>query len=242
MKKSAERVVAIIPARGGSKGIPRKNLIEFAGKPLLVHTIEHARMASEISEVIVSTDDSRIAEVATLNGATVVGRPAEISGDEAPSESALTHVLDFLKARDGVDPDLVVFLQATSPIRPPGSISRAIAELVKEGVDSSFSAYSTHGFVWRLDEGDPVSVTYDYRHRPRRQDAPDHVIENGSIYIFRPWVLRETGNRLGGRIGVFLMDSLFSHQIDDVEDVEVAERLLRLITGESETVGSGGDN
>src|SRR3954467_12096692 len=110
-------VLAIIPARGGSKGIPRKNVRPFLGKPLLAHTIEHARLAPSVTRVVVSTDDAEIAAIAGRHGAEVVTRPADISGDVAGSEAALRHVLDHLEAAERYEPDLVVFLQATSPLR-----------------------------------------------------------------------------------------------------------------------------
>ena len=116
--------VAIIPARGGSRGIPRKNLRPIAGKPLLAYTIEHAIATPSIDRVVVSTDDVEIGTVAARYGAEVVWRPGEISGDRAPSEAALLHTLDELAARDGYQPDLVVMLQATAVHKRSGAQSR----------------------------------------------------------------------------------------------------------------------
>ena len=116
------RSVAIIPARGGSRGIPRKNLRVIAGKPLLAYTIEHALATPSIDRVVVSTDDVEIGTVAARHGAEVIWRPAEISGDRASSEAALLHALDELAARDDYRPDLVVMLQATSPLRRPDDV------------------------------------------------------------------------------------------------------------------------
>lgn len=222
-------VLAIIPARGGSKGVPRKNITPLGGRPLIAYTIDHARATPEVTRIVVSTDDPAIARVAEECGAEVVVRPAEISGDTATSESALLHTLDTLREREGYEPDLVVFLQATSPLRRPDDISRAIQRLLAEDADSLFSACPVHGFVWRRvrhGEGEPRSFTYDFRRRPRRQDAPEDLIENGSIYVFHPRVLRETGNRLGGRIAVHLMDPIDSFQIDEPRDLQLMEALL----------------
>lgn len=224
-------VPAIIPARGGSKGIPGKNLVEVGGRPLLGHTLEHARATPEITEVVVSTDSDEIAAYSESLGATVVRRPPELSGDTASSESALLHALDTLRDRDGRDPDLVVFLQATSPVRPAGAVSRAIQVLLLDEADSLFSACPLHGFVWKLEASRPTALSYDHRHRPRRQELCQHVEENGSIYVFRPWVLRETGNRLGGRIAVHLMDPLYAVQVDEPRDVERVTRLLDITGG-----------
>lgn len=221
-------IVAIIPARGGSKGIPRKNIQPVAGKSLLAYTIEHALQTPAITRLIVSTDDPEIAAVAQQYGAEVVWRPAEISGDTATSESALLHALDHLRDTEGYEPELMVFLQATSPLRQPDGIQNAIETLQREQADSLFSACPVHGFIWRRDGEQLSSLTYDYRHRPRRQDAPEDLIENGSIYVFKPWVLRQFNNRLGGKIAVYRMNVLDSFQVDEPADLELMEHLLAL--------------
>jgi YrbI family 3-deoxy-D-manno-octulosonate 8-phosphate phosphatase len=223
------KCVAIIPARGGSKGIPRKNICRVAGKPLLAYTIEHAKGTPAIDRIVVSTDAPDIGNVATRYGAQVVWRPVEISGDVSSSELALLHTLDELAMRDDYCPDLVVMLQATSPIRQPHDIQRAIDTLITEGADSLFSACSLHGFVWRRNgNGSHLTpVSYDYRARRMRQDAPEDLLENGSIYVTRHDLLRSTGNRLGGRIAVYHMDPLDSLQVDEPSDLLAVERLLR---------------
>jgi YrbI family 3-deoxy-D-manno-octulosonate 8-phosphate phosphatase len=218
--------VAIIPARGGSRGIPRKNLRPIAGKPLLAYTIEHARTAPSIDRVVVSTDDVEIGTVATRYGAEVIWRPAEISGDRSPSEAALLHALDELAARDDYRPDLVVMLQATSPLRRPDDVERAIGTLLAEDADSLFSACTVHGFLWHRDEQGLSSVAYDYRDRRMRQEGPEDLLENGSIYVTRHDLLRATRNRLGGRIAVYRMDVLDSFQVDEPSDLVLMERLL----------------
>jgi YrbI family 3-deoxy-D-manno-octulosonate 8-phosphate phosphatase len=221
-------VLAIIPARGGSKGVPRKNVRPFLGKPLLAHSIEHARQAPSVGRVVVSTDDAEIAAVARRYGAEVVERPAEISGDAAASEAALLHVLDHLEAAEGYVPELVVFLQATSPLRRPGAVQAAIDLLRREQADSLLSGSPVHGFLWRQHAGRLTSVSMDYRNRPRRQDIGEDFIDNGSIYIFKPRVLREHGNRLGGKIVLFPDDPLHIFQIDEPSDLELMERLAAL--------------
>lgn len=220
--------LALIPARGGSKGIAHKNVRPVGGRPLLAHTIEHARSTPEITRVVVTTDDPAIGRVACQYGAEVIERPAAISGDTATSESALVHALEQLRAKEGYVPDLVVFLQATSPLRRPDDISRAIRTLIDEGADSLFSGCAVHGFVWRRERDDTTwhSFSYDFAHRPRRQDAPEDIVENGSIYVFRPAVLEQYGNRLGGKIAAYLMDPVDSFQVDAPSDLDLMERLL----------------
>jgi YrbI family 3-deoxy-D-manno-octulosonate 8-phosphate phosphatase len=218
--------VAIIPARGGSRGIPRKNVVPVAGRPLLAYTIEHARATAAIDRVIVSTDDAEIGEVAEQYGAEVIRRPAAISGDRAPSEAALLHALDELDAREGYRPDLVVMLQATSPLRRPDDVQRAIETLIEEDADSLFSACTVHGFLWHREAGDLSSIGYDYRDRRMRQDGPEDLLENGSIYVTRRELLCATRNRLGGRIAVHHMEPLDSFQVDEPSDLVLMERLL----------------
>lgn len=219
--------LAIIPARGGSKGIPRKNVRLLNGKPLIAYTIEQAKATPSITRVVVSTDDAEIGAVAQQYGAEVVWRPAEISGDTASSESALVHVLDCLAQTEDYDPDLVVFLQATSPIRQPDDIENAISTLLHSHADSVFSACRYEGHVWQFKNGQ-LSATYDYQSRQMRQEKPEELTENGSIYIFKPWVLREFNNRLGGKIAVYRMHVLDSLQVDEPADLEMFAQLMRI--------------
>lgn len=223
---SNPKIVAIIPARGGSKGIPRKNIRMLAGKPLLAWSIQAARGTPSIGRVVVSTDDAEIGAIAQQYGAEVIWRPAEISGDTATSESALVHALDYLRDTEQYMPDLIVFLQATSPLREPDDIQNAIKTLQREDADSLFSACPVHGFIWRRDQNGLQSLTYDYRHRQRRQEAPEDLMENGSIYVFKPWVLRELNNRLGGKITVYRMSVRHSFQVDDPDDLALIEQLM----------------
>jgi CMP-N,N'-diacetyllegionaminic acid synthase len=221
-----ERVLAIIPARGGSKGIPRKNLRRLAGRPLLVHTIDHALATSSVSRVVVSTDDDEIAAVAAGAGAEVVRRPAVLAADEAISESVLLHVLDHLRDAESYEPGLVVFLQATAPIRRKNDIDDAITRLREAGADSLLSVVPSRSFIWRVVHGEPTPLNYDHRVRPRRQDMPLEFVENGSIYVFKPWVLRQTTNRLGGRVAMYVMSRWSAVDIDDPGDLALCEWIM----------------
>jgi CMP-N,N'-diacetyllegionaminic acid synthase len=222
-----QEILAIIPARGGSKGIPRKNVQPVLGKPLLAHTIEHALNATYVTRTVVSTDDKGIANVTRAFDAEVVMRPPELATDTATSESALRHVLDSLHAAEGYEPDLIVFLQATAPIRRPFDVDRAIATLQAAGADSLLSVVPSHSFLWRhTGEGDAEPVNYDYRSRPRRQDLEPQYAENGSIYVFKPWVLREHDNRLGGKIVLYEMDAWSGIDIDAPHDLALCEWIM----------------
>lgn len=222
-------VLAIVPARGGSKGIPRKNLQLLAGKPLLAYTVEHALQTPRITRVVVSTDDDEIATVARQFGAEIVMRPPAISGDTATTEAALTHALDHLRDSEGYAPDLVVLLQPTSPLRRPDDTQLAIEALESEGADSLFSARAVEGFVWRAGPDPIAPVDYDPTARPRRQDLARRTLEeNGSIYVFKPSVLTQYDSRLGGTIAMYEMDQLDSFQVDTASDLLLMERLVQV--------------
>lgn len=222
------KVLCVIPARGGSKGIPRKNIITIGGKPLIYYTIKAAQETDSIDKIIVSTDNKEIADIAKSYGAQIIRRPRSISGDTASSESAIMHSLQFLENEENYIPDLVVFLQATSPIRQLDDIQNGINHFIDGKFDSLFSAYPLNGFVWRVNKRNVCSLNYDFKNRPRRQNAPIDIIENGSIYIFKPLVLKKYHNRLGGKIGVYIMHSLDSFQIDDNEEITIIEKLLSI--------------
>lgn len=218
--------MAIIPARGGSKGISRKNIKPLAGKPLIAHTVEHARSAKSISRVFVSTEDAEIASVSEAYGAEVVHRPLELASDTATSESALLHALNHIENGQGLGPDIIVFLQCTSPIRRPDDIDNAVEILINEEADSLLSVCRSHRFIWRNQENELQSLNYDYRNRRMRQDLAPEYAENGSFYIFRPWVLKELGNRLGGKIAFHEMNLWSSFEIDSLEDFELCEWII----------------
>ena len=192
--------------------------------PLLAYSIQHGRAAG--LPVYVSTDDDEIAEVADKYGAVPVMRPAEISGDYAQSEDALLHALAEIGGEE--PPEIVVFLQATSPIRKPEHIRWAIDMIEQEGYDSVLSGVRLHQFVWHQTPEAAWSVNYDPVNgmRPMRQLVKD-FIENGSIYAFKTEVLERTGKRLGGRIGVLEMPYWCRFEIDTDADLKLVEWILR---------------
>jgi N-acylneuraminate cytidylyltransferase len=212
-------IVAIIPARGGSKGIPKKNIAPLAGRPLIAHTILQARAVSEITRVLVSTDDRDIAEVAHDHGAIPVRRPDDISGDFSPSEDAIKHVL----SRENPLPEIVVMLQATSPIRRPSDIKRAIQMVRDEGYDSVLSVVPQHQFLWQDNGEGAYPLNYQpVGYRPMRQSVR-HYVENGSIYCFKTEVLQRYGTRLGGKMGVLEMPYWSRFEIDQPDDLDICE-------------------
>jgi N-acylneuraminate cytidylyltransferase len=225
---SSQSIIAIIPARGGSKGIPRKNILPIAGKPLIAWSIEAARTSRYVERVVVSTDDGEIASISEEHGAQIVWRPPGISGDTSSSESALLHTLDRLKHDEGHEPELVLFLQATSPLRRSDDIDSAIETFNEQHADSLFSGCYADRFTWTLTRNSPEPNNYDPAHRPRRQEVGRKTVEeNGSIYLFKPWVIRKYASRLGGAIAVYVMPRLYSFEVDEREDLELMERIMQ---------------
>ena len=231
------KIVSVIPARGGSKGLPGKNIRPIMGEPLIGHTIRQSLNSKRVDRTFVSTDSAEIGQVAEQCGAEVIWRPAAISGDQASSEAALHHAIHDLKRRESYVPDLVVFLQCTSPVRSRHDIDAAIELMIDSNADSLLSVCEFHRFVWRTDEGRPVSFNYDYQSRELRQNRSPEFVENGSIYIFKPWVLERHDNRLGGRIQFYEMDYLSSIEIDTLADFIICEAIMRHLGKESSADG-----
>lgn len=217
----------MIAARGGSKGIPGKNLIDFCGRPLISWSIEQAGKTKGISSVWVTSDSEEILSVSQKYGAKVVLRPSELATDTASSEVAWRHALDVIEKIEGCV-DTVVALQATSPLREPEDLERGLRDFKEQKVDSLFSCSALEDFfIWTRDQGGELqSVNYDYQNRKRRQDIQEQYVENGSFYLFKPWVLRETGNRLAGKMGISKMEFWKMFEIDSLKSLEMCQVLM----------------
>jgi N-acylneuraminate cytidylyltransferase len=221
-------VVAIIPARGGSTGIPRKNLAIVAGKPLVVHAIEQALAARTIDRVIVNSEDEEIRAVAAAAGAEVMDRPDEFAHDTTVQEvDRLLRwcVLDLERRSQAVG--LVVLLYPTSPLRRVGTIDEAV-RLVRDGdFDSVLSLVEDTTYLWRR-EGDLVRPTnYDPRTRgPRQKEEWNQWAENKAVYVMGRDLLVDTGCRIGGRVGFVAMSKLESVDVDAPEDLELVRALM----------------
>jgi|TARA_B100000959_G_C14744111_1_gene526327 N-acylneuraminate cytidylyltransferase len=220
-----KKIVVFIPARGGSKSIPNKNIKEFAGKPLIVHTIEYAMESNLINKVVVSTDDRIISKIAKETGAVVINRPSQLATDTATTESVIGHYISTTKYK----PEIIVLLQATSPLRPKGSLDKALKHFQKGGHDSLLSISPTHRFFWRVQRDETAFAEYNFINRPRRQDfkrSDMRFIENGSLYIFSCKHFEKTGNRLGGKIGYVEWPEEYSIEIDSPLDFKFAEQIF----------------
>jgi N-acylneuraminate cytidylyltransferase len=219
--------VAVIPARGGSKGLKEKNIYPVAGKPLLAWTIIQALASTSIEKVFVTTDDQAIANVASRYGAQVIVRPPELAGDKASSESAILHAASIIEGDYNMPLSTIVFLQATSPLRKPDDIDRAVELFMQEGADSLISVTRADDLtLWESREGKWASVNFDYRNRGMRQDRPTQFIENGSIYIFKPEILAAFGNRIGEKLSVYEMEFWQTWEIDTIEEIDLIEYYL----------------
>ena len=221
-------VLAIIPARGGSKGIPRKNARPLAGKPLIAWTIEAAQNTVALNKVVVSTDDDEIARVARDYGTEVVKRPPELAGDLASSESALLHTLETLNREKGYRPDIIAFLQCTSPLTLPEDIDSTVALVAEEGYDSAVTVAPFRHFIWREDQsGQLVGVNHDATRRLMRQQRPLEYLEVGAVYAMDAKGFERERFRFFGRIGCYVLPKTRALEIDDMQDWALAESLLR---------------
>jgi len=210
------KTVALIPARGGSKGVQDKNVRLLNDEPLIFYTITAAKY-SNVDEVWVSTDSSVIKSAALRAGAKVIDRPKELAGDKSRSEEALLHFCD------NVEVDRLVFIQATSPLLQPDHINGGL-EMMNE-YDSVFSAFKEHWLPrWTMDVK-PQNF-HSLNSRGMRQDYKDVWVENGAFYITSKDRLVEYKSRLSGNIGVYEMKPHQSVQIDTEHDFEFCEKLL----------------
>lgn len=219
-------ILAIIPARGGSKGIPRKNIRLLCGKPLIAHTIEAALNSKHINRVVVSTEDQEIAGIARQYGAEIILRPAELADDSVPTAPVLEHVVGYLEETEDYRADVIVLLQPTSPLRNSHHIDEALAAFFSNKYDSLLSVCSSHAFIWRAGTDEAYPLNYDFRDRPRRQDREPEFRENGAVYIAKYDMLRREHNFLGGKIGFYHMPEDISIEIDTTFDFWLAEQIM----------------
>tara|TARA_Y100000817_G_scaffold13523_1_gene10359 strand:+ start:399 stop:1091 length:693 start_codon:yes stop_codon:yes gene_type:complete len=218
------KIISIIPARGGSKSLPRKNLVEFLGEPLINKTIEQSINSEYIDKTIVSTDNQEIKQQSLKYNLEVIDRPKDISGDEATTESAMMHVLETLKNDEDYIPDIVILLQVTSPLRKNDDIDNSIKKFIEEKSDSLISGSHFEDFLfWEKKNNDWEAVNYSPENRMRRQDRNPQFVENGSIYIFKPEILYKLNNRIGGKMTLYEMEFWQTWEIDTKEEIDLLE-------------------
>jgi N-acylneuraminate cytidylyltransferase len=226
-KVRSMNIHCIILARGGSKGILDKNIVNFCGKPLLAWTIDQCLSAEKVSDVWVSSDDDQILQVAEKYGAKIIKRPSDISEDSSTSESAWQHAIEYLHNND-VLIDIVLGPQVTSPLREVSDINNAINSFINGNYDSMFAASIADDlFFWEESSLGINSINYDYKNRKRRQEFREQIIENGSFYLFKPAIIEKDCNRLGGKIGYSIMDFWKMFEIDNVNDLRMCSALMK---------------
>ena len=242
MPEASQTVLAVVPARGGSKGVPGKNVATVGGVPLVARAVRACAAARRVTEVVVSTDDPVIAEVARSAGAEVVLRPTAIAGDTASSESAVLHAMDAYEAMTGSPADVVVLVQCTSPFITGEEIDGVVAAVTEEGADTAHTVAPFHGFVWReggagTGAGGASGVNHDKAGRPRRQDRPQDLLETGAAYAMRADGFRAARHRFFGRTALVWTDPARVLEIDEPADLERARALAPLLDTGAATPG-----
>ncbi|MFE2036303.1 cytidylyltransferase domain-containing protein [Streptomyces scopuliridis] len=230
-------VLAVIPARGGSKGVPAKNLAPVGGVPLVVRAVRACLAARRVTDVVVSTDDAAIADAARSAGAEVVLRPAAIAGDTATSEAAVLHAMDAYGAMRGKTAEVVLLVQCTSPFITADDLDGVAGAVTEDGADSALTVAPTHGFIWRRDSAGSsdagasggYGVNHDKSNRPRRQDRPQEYLETGAAYAMRAEGFREARHRFFGHTALVATDPARVLEIDDPHDLARARALAPLL-------------
>jgi CMP-N,N'-diacetyllegionaminic acid synthase len=221
-------VLAVVPARGGSKGLPRKNVLTLGGLPLVAHALALARLCPQIDRTVVSTEDDEIADVARAYGGEVVDRPAELAGDEVAMLPVLRHALDAV----GGDVETLVLLDPTSPLRLPEDVAAVVDVLrARPGLDGVVTASEPHfNVVWQSvveEDGLMRHLVAEGSAFVRRQDAPRVLYVNGGVYAWRvAFLRREHGHWFHGRTALHETPQVRGLSIDTAEDLAVAEALV----------------
>lgn len=220
------KTIAIIPARGGSKGILRKNIKILAGKPLIAHIIETAKKVPELDRIIVSTEDDEIAEIAKVYGAEVPFiRPVELAKDETPTLPVLQHAVKYLEEKENYKLDIIVLLYATSPLLKAERVSEAIKMLKNGGFDFVLSVVEDRGQYWIKREEDYERL---YPKVLKNRQLVEPLLKaNGAISVYKKNLLMEENATVGGRIGFLKMQEKESIDIDEPLDFEIAEFLMK---------------
>ncbi len=222
-------VDAVILARAGSKGIPKKNLIDFCGFPLIYWTIKQCLKSKNIGKVWVSSDGENILNYSQKLGCSTIKRPPELASDLSSSEDGWIHAVNYIEENENRKIESIIVPQVTSPLRKSDDFDNGIEIFFNEGLDSLFSCTTVEDlFFWKMDpSGKYHSINYDYLNRQRRQDNPKQYIENGSFYILDTKMLRDTGNRFGNKIGVSKMEFWQTFEIDSQDDLKLCSVVMQ---------------
>ena len=226
--RKKNNIFIIIPARGGSKSIRKKNLYIVNKQPLLQWTLEESEKVKSVGKIVVSTDDNEIKDFAKKFCVDIVERPKQISSDNSSSESAILHTLKYYEKKN-IYPDIIVFLQCTSPLISFCDIEKGIKYLNKNRLDSTFACASFDGFIWKKNKKKFEGINHDQRKRLMRQKRALEYLEAGSIYIMRTKSFLRDKYRFCGKCEPFLIDKKKVLDINDYQDAEIAEIYLKNI-------------
>lgn len=233
-------VLAVIPARGGSKGVPAKNLAQVGGVPLVVRAVRACLASAEVTDIVVTTDAPAVAEAVRAAGEALgesarvhcVRRPEAIAGDTATSEAAVLHAMDSYEAEHGRSVDVVLLVQCTSPFVAREDIDGVAAAVSRDGADTAVTVAPFHGFLWR--DGSAVEdhnygVNHDKSVRPRRQDRPEDLLETGAAYAMDAAGFRTHRHRFFGHTALVRTDPARVLEIDDPHDLARARAMAPLL-------------
>jgi len=221
------KIISIIPARGGSKEIPMKNLALICKKPLLQYSVNASLKSYHIDRTIVSTDNIKIEKLAKKLGADVIRRPKKISGGKSKIEATISHVLENLEKNNDYIPDIIILLQNTSPLRTTDHIDAAIKFFKQSNYDSVLSGFLSHYFLWIKKGKEVMPENYFPQKRPNREQMKKEFIENGAIYITKYSSFKKTNCRISGKIGLFEMPQELSYEVDSKNDLFIIEQILK---------------
>ena len=220
-------IMAIIPARGGSKSIPLKNLKLLNGKPLIDYSINVSLKSKFITRTIVSSDHPKILNRAQKLGAEILKRPKNLATDSSQLEPVMEHCLNHFKLKENYIPDIVILLQNTSPLRTKKHIDDALSTFLDSKFDSMMSCYSSHYFLWTLQKNILIPKNHNPKNRSNRQQMNNQFIENGAIYITKYNTFKKSHCRISGKIGLYEMPKELSIDIDNKLDLVEANKKIK---------------
>ena len=223
-------ILSIIPVRGGSKGIPLKNIVLINKKPLLYYTVNASLKSKLVTRTIVSTDHEKISKIAKSLGSEVIKRPKKLANDHVALEPSISQTLDHLKKTENYKPDIILILQNTSPLRNSKHIDEALTLLKKRNYDSVLSGFSYYTFLWKKQKDSTViPLTYDPRKRPNHQKMYEQLYENGALFATTYSAFKKSGCRISGRIGFYKMPIELSYNIDTFGDLKDITRIMKTL-------------